>query len=76
MEKVTVRVDVTLMTTDGEMRIVAGIDQWGCVKAELTVKEMTWPELFADMEEFKEFVGGLPIIEGIEMKEYQLERVA
>jgi hypothetical protein len=72
----TVRVDVTLLTADGEMKIVAGLDQWGAVKAEMTVKDMTWPELFADVEEFKEFVEGLPVVKGIELTEYQMERVA
>jgi hypothetical protein len=73
MKKLTVRVEATLMTDDGEMNLRAGVDQYGCVKAEMTVKEMTWPELFSDMEEFKEFVNSLPIIEGIELKEYMLE---
>jgi len=69
---------VKLLTKDGVMTILCEKDQYGCVKAVMSVNdEKPWAELFADIEEFKEFIDNLPIIEGISYEEnYEFSNVA
>lgn len=60
---------VTILTTDGELRVMCEKDQYDCVKAVFEINGEIWADIFVGVDEFKEFIDELPIVEVLEYAE-------
>lgn len=63
---------VELLTKDGVIMILCEKDEYGCVKTVMSLNGgEPWAEIFAEMEEFKEFIESLSVIQGIRYQNNQ-----
>lgn len=72
MEMVTFYLTISVETVDGNLHITGEIDDFGCIRAYMTINSSNWEEVFVDPEEFEEFLTGLPILKLNEITEYQM----